>query len=208
MLRKKEKQTLTRLFLLGVGAPIGLDRFYEGDVTGGFLAILGFLLALITVVGLLVWLLPFISKTFRLLKEFEDAAYEVFINKEKGDHAKLPNKVEREIIGAALTQSYVMPDDIKGIEFQIRRTAGKPSNINIEDDNIVSNITAQEVQRQFPELTTTRSDGYMAVKYEKLTAVLIAAVNELAAEVEENRGAVEYVKRILAEEAAKGITSE
>ena len=44
MLRKKEKQTLTRLFLLGVGAPIGLDRFYEGDVTGGFLAILGFLI--------------------------------------------------------------------------------------------------------------------------------------------------------------------
>jgi hypothetical protein len=54
MLRKKEKQTLTRLFLLGVGAPIGLDRFYEGDVTGGFLAILGFLVALVTVVGLLV----------------------------------------------------------------------------------------------------------------------------------------------------------
>ena len=73
MLRKKEKQTLTRLFLLGVGAPIGLDRFYEGDVTGGFLAILGFLVALITVVGLLVWILPFISKTFRLLREFEDA---------------------------------------------------------------------------------------------------------------------------------------
>jgi hypothetical protein len=73
MLRKKEKQTLTRLFLLGVGAPIGLDRFYEGDVTGGLLAILGFILALITVVGLLVWIIPFISKTFRLLREFEDA---------------------------------------------------------------------------------------------------------------------------------------
>ena len=73
MLRKKEKQTLTRLFLLGVGAPIGLDRFYEGDVTGGFLAILGFLVALITVVGLLVWIFPFISKTFRLLREFENA---------------------------------------------------------------------------------------------------------------------------------------
>ena len=73
MLRKKEKQTLTRLFLLGVGAPIGLDRFYEGDVTGGFLAILGFLVALITVVGLLIWIFPFISKTFRLLREFENA---------------------------------------------------------------------------------------------------------------------------------------
>ena len=69
-------------------------------------------------------------------------------------------------------------------------------------------VIAQEVAKQFPELTTTRSDGYMAVKYEKLTAVLIAAVNELAAEVKENRDVIEYVKRILAEEAAKGETSE
>ena len=73
MLRKKEKQTLTRLFLLGVGAPIGLDRFYEDDVTGGLLAILGFVVALTTVVYLLVWILPFISKTFRLLREFESS---------------------------------------------------------------------------------------------------------------------------------------
>ena len=69
-------------------------------------------------------------------------------------------------------------------------------------------VIAQEVARQFPELTTTRSDGYMAVKYEKLTAVLIAAVNELAAEVKENRAVIEYVRRILADEAAKGVTSE
>jgi len=53
--------------------PIGLDRFYEGDATGGFLAIWVFLVALITVVGLFVWIFPFISKTFRLLREFEDA---------------------------------------------------------------------------------------------------------------------------------------
>ncbi len=72
MLRKAEKRALTRLFLLGIGAPIGLDRFYEGDVTGGILAILGFVLAAITVIGLLVWIFPFVSKTFRLLKEFED----------------------------------------------------------------------------------------------------------------------------------------
>ena len=71
MLRKSEKKALTRLFLLGLGAPIGLDRFYEGDILGGFLAIIGFLVAAITIVGLLIWLFPFISKTFRLLKEFE-----------------------------------------------------------------------------------------------------------------------------------------
>ena len=73
MLRRKEKQSLTWLFLLDVGAPIGLDRFYEEDITGGFLAILGFLIALITIVGLLIWIFPFISKTFGLLREFEDA---------------------------------------------------------------------------------------------------------------------------------------
>ena len=73
MFRKKEKKALTRLFLLGVGAPLGLDRFYEGDITGGFLAIIGFSIALITVIGLIIWLFPFVSKTFRLLREFENA---------------------------------------------------------------------------------------------------------------------------------------
>ena len=73
MLKKTEKKALTRLFLLGVGAPIGLDRFYDGDVTGGCLAILGFSIALLTVVGLLIWIFPFLSKTFRLLREFESA---------------------------------------------------------------------------------------------------------------------------------------
>tara|TARA_B100000886_G_scaffold282246_1_gene206459 strand:+ start:1271 stop:1501 length:231 start_codon:yes stop_codon:yes gene_type:complete len=72
MLRKKEKQTLTRLFLLSVGAPIGLDRFSEGDIAGGFQAVLGFFVALITLVGLLLRILPFISKNFRLLREFKD----------------------------------------------------------------------------------------------------------------------------------------
>ena len=73
MLKKTEKKALTRLFLLGVGAPLGLDRFYDGDITGGFLAILGFAIALITIIGLIIWIFPFISKTFRLLREFENA---------------------------------------------------------------------------------------------------------------------------------------
>ena len=56
--------------------------------------------------------------------------------------------MEREIIGSALTQSYVMPDEIKGLEFQIRRKGGKPSNINIEDDSMVSNIRAEDAERK------------------------------------------------------------
>jgi hypothetical protein len=45
-------------------------------------------------------------------------------------------------------------------------------------------VIAQEIESQFPELVTTREDGYKAVKYEKLTAVLIQAIKELKTEVD------------------------
>jgi hypothetical protein len=45
-------------------------------------------------------------------------------------------------------------------------------------------VIAQEIESQFPELVTTREDGYKAVKYEKLTAVLIQAIKELKIEVD------------------------
>ena len=46
-------------------------------------------------------------------------------------------------------------------------------------------VIAQEVEKILPEIVATRDDGYKAVKYEKLTAVLIQAVKELTARVEE-----------------------
>ena len=46
-------------------------------------------------------------------------------------------------------------------------------------------VIAQEVEKVFPEIVTTRDSGYKAVKYEKLTAVLIEAVKELSNEVKE-----------------------
>tara|TARA_Y100001968_G_C19056064_1_gene571463 strand:+ start:336 stop:512 length:177 start_codon:yes stop_codon:yes gene_type:complete len=56
-----------------VWAPIGLDHFYELDVIGGFLIILGFIFPAVTVIGLLIWIFTFVSKTFLLLREFETA---------------------------------------------------------------------------------------------------------------------------------------
>ena len=46
-------------------------------------------------------------------------------------------------------------------------------------------VKAQEVQAQYPELVHERDNGYLAVDYIKLNAVLIEAVKELAAQVEE-----------------------
>ena len=46
-------------------------------------------------------------------------------------------------------------------------------------------VIAQEVQAQYPELVHQRDHGYLSVDYVKLTAVLIQAVKELNAKVEE-----------------------
>jgi hypothetical protein len=44
-------------------------------------------------------------------------------------------------------------------------------------------VIAQEVESVFPELVTDRDNGFKAVKYEKLVAVLIESVKELSAKV-------------------------
>lgn len=62
-------------------------------------------------------------------------------------HLTAPNVKEREVIGQGLSYSYASPEEIKGMEFQIRRKNGKPSNINIEDDDAIGNITADQAQQ-------------------------------------------------------------
>ena len=88
-----------------------------------------------------------VDKVYDFVKRFEDEAYKVFSQKEKGEHGSLPAKKEREVIGSALFMNYVMPDEIKGIEFQVRKKGGVPSNINIEDDRTESNISADDAKR-------------------------------------------------------------
>ena len=46
-------------------------------------------------------------------------------------------------------------------------------------------VIAQEVEAVLPVLVQTRDNGYKAVKYDRLTAVLIEAVKELSARVKE-----------------------
>ncbi len=44
MFRKEEKKAITRLGLLSIGWPLGLDRFYEGKTKEGFFAAIGWAL--------------------------------------------------------------------------------------------------------------------------------------------------------------------
>lgn len=46
-------------------------------------------------------------------------------------------------------------------------------------------VIAQEIEKVLPEVVTTRENGYKAVKYEKIIALLIEAIKELKKEIDE-----------------------
>jgi hypothetical protein len=48
-------------------------------------------------------------------------------------------------------------------------------------------VIAQEIQKVLPELVVERSEGYLAVKYDRIVALLIQAVKELSDKLEERK---------------------
>ena len=76
-----------------------------------------------------------------------------------------------ELIGSAVEKVEAM----NGVTFDWVPMEG----IHVHEGHDVG-VIAQEVEKVLPELVTTRDNGYKAVKYEKLTAVLIQAVKELS----------------------------
>jgi len=55
---------------------------------------------------------------------------------------------------------------------------------NVHKGNDIG-VIAQEIESEFPELVVERDNGYKAVKYEKLTAVLIQALKEQQIQIDE-----------------------
>ena len=67
--------------------------------------------------------------------------------------------------------------------FSCRWKAEEFKELNFDDDRHIG-IIAQEMEKVFPELVNTNEDGYKAVAYDKLTAVLLEAVKEQQDQIE------------------------
>jgi hypothetical protein len=71
-------------------------------------------------------------------------------------------------------------NQLEGITFNWNELAvGK--NMSVRE----AGLLAQQVNAVLPEAVTTRTDGYMAVHYEKTIPLLIEAIKELKAEIEQ-----------------------
>jgi len=74
---------------------------------------------------------------------------------------------------------------LNGVTFDwLEFEANKDKSIHANEGSDVG-VIAQEIEAVLPDLVETRANGYKAVKYDKLVAVLIEAVKELKAEVDE-----------------------
>ncbi len=71
----------------------------------------------------------------------------------------------------------------------------------IENKEVQSNkgkdvgVIAQEINEILPEITITRDNGYMAVRYEKLTAFLVSCVKEQQKIIEEQKEKLNYQEK-------------
>lgn len=74
---------------------------------------------------------------------------------------------------------------INGVNFQWRKTDEEiKQNVHSFEGKDVG-VIAQEIEKVLPEVVITRDNGYKAVKYEKIVPLLVEAIKELQAEVQE-----------------------
>jgi hypothetical protein len=80
---------------------------------------------------------------------------------------------------------------LNGVSYDWRKDEFKDR--GFEDSRQIG-VIAQDVEKVLPELVKTDPQGYKAVSYEKLTAVLIEAVKEQQKMIEDLKQAIEQIK--------------
>ena len=58
-------------------------------------------------------------------------------------------------------------------------------------------VIAQEIEEILPEITTTRENGYKAVRYEKLTPFLISCIKEQQTQISSLQSQIDELKALI-----------
>ena len=95
-----------------------------------------------------------------------------------------------------LTNALDKVQQIRGVEFDWKQEYIDAK--GGEDDYFLRKhdvgVIAQEVEAVLPEVVGTRQDGVKAVKYDRLTALLIEAIKDQQSQIEELRSTIEELK--------------
>jgi hypothetical protein len=82
---------------------------------------------------------------------------------------------------SVLNNALAKVNSIRGVSYEWNDTAKK---LGHTDESVQVGIIAQEIANICPEVVKVSPNGYMAVSYDRLVAVLIEAIKELNAKVE------------------------
>jgi hypothetical protein len=74
---------------------------------------------------------------------------------------------------------------INGVTFEWKKTSDKMKREVHSHEGHDVGVIAQEIEEVLPEVVATRDNGYKAVRYEKIVPLLIEAIKDLKAEVDE-----------------------
>jgi hypothetical protein len=80
---------------------------------------------------------------------------------------------------------------LQGVRFDWKRDEFKDKNL---DDGKQIGLIAQDVEKVLPELVKTDKEGYKAVSYDKLTAVLVEAIKDQQKQISQLRAEIDKLK--------------
>jgi uncharacterized protein YlzI (FlbEa/FlbD family) len=78
---------------------------------------------------------------------------------------------------------------MRGVSFDLRNDS-----LNLEPGRKNIGFIAQELENVVPEVVVTGSDGYKAVAYDKITAVLTEAIKEQQKQIESYKSQLQFLQ--------------
>ena len=77
---------------------------------------------------------------------------------------------------------------VSGVEFDWRPLTEEQKIWVHSNEGHDIGVIAQEIEEILPEIVTTRENGYKAVRYEKIVALLIEAIKEQQIQIDQLKG--------------------